>query len=290
MITLSNAALLYNVNEQTILQWVEQYDIILAKEDDRWMLDDEAISKLFAQNIRWDSKVREREPAKAHQQIDDQIYRYKSFLKVDSFLCLLINELAMLIPNEEGRAVFVEVLSGEDLSEVAERREISFNKARHLYESALKIIDRNKGFLRNYRTKLANVELEARKLQIQDKNLREHINTLHAVLDDSRYVYKTNRRIMEQAEENIPWVTVRLLSLNLLTDVNLETRVANCLKKLGLVTVEDLLRYIKRGGGLKCLAKYRNFGTRSCEMLILELEKIGVMDSDGNSKLLKYIE
>ncbi|WP_147399803.1 DNA-directed RNA polymerase subunit alpha C-terminal domain-containing protein [Bacteroides fragilis] len=185
----------------------------------------------------------------------------------------------------------MEILSGKDLYEVAEEHQISLDKVCQLYESAIRIINRNQEFFRSYRTKLAGLELEVRKLQIQNRNQKEHIKTLHTVFDKTRFLYKLDKYVtLEQADEDIPWLTVKLLSLNLLTELNLETRIKNCLRTLGIITVEDLLRYIKRGGGMRCLSGSRNFGAKSCKTLILELEKIGVMDSDGDSQLFKYIE
>lgn len=298
MIALSDAALLYNIDEKNILHWAEQNNVALTRSGDTWLMDDDAVSKLLLENPCMSSKLTEedihageKEFAEILMQMNKQPYWSKSLKKTDSFLYYMICEMGMLIPDEEKRDVFMEIMSGKDISEVAKKYKISFDRASQLYESAIRIINRNQGFLKNYRAKLANVEWEVRKLQIQNRNQKEHINTLHAVFEKTRFMYKLDKHIaLEETEEDIPWVTVRLLSLNLLTDLNLETRITNCLKALGIITVEDLLRYIKRRGGMRCLSTSRNFGEKSCKTLILELEKIGVMSPDGNSQLFKYIE
>lgn len=99
-----------------------------------------------------------------------------------------------------------------------------------------------------------------------------------------------NRQLAGMVEEHIPLAIVKILSLNLLTELSLDTRTINCMKVLDIVTVEDLLRFIKQGGGLNSLYMARNFGVKSCEALVHKLEKLGVIDSEGNSSLFKYIE
>ena len=197
--------------------------------------------------------------------------------------------MSQLIPHEQKKAVFLEVISGKRISEVAQNYGISFARACYLYESALTMIRSHQGFLSNHLRILADKEHEITKLQIQNNNLKQHIKTIHTVLEKER-IKEDNEQLTEMAEENIPWTTVKLLSKNLLTELNLDTRLINCMKVLDIVTVEDLLRFIKSGGGMKSLFMARNFGAKSCKTLTLELEKLGIFDSEGNSILFKYIE
>lgn len=296
MITLRDAALLYNANERTILYWAKQNNITLTRVGESWMVDDTAISKLFAHNIRWGDKymeeelrIREEELTKAILQIDDLIYLFKSVKKIVPFFRLIIQEMGQLIPHEQKKAIFLEVVSGKGISEVAQNLGISFARACYFYESALAIIRSHQGFFNNYLNILADKELEINKLQIQNNNLKQHIEMIHTVLEQER-VKKDNDQLTEMAEENIPLRIVKLLSLNLLAELDLDTRTINCMKVLDIVTVEDLLRFIKSRGGLKSLYLARNFGVKSCKTLVLKLEALGVMDSEGNSCLFKYIE
>lgn len=89
--------------------------------------------------------------------------------------------------------------------------------------------------------------------------------------------------------EDIPLPVVKLLSSNFAKDLKFDTRITNCMRSLYIDTVEDLLRYIKDNGGIQSIFEARNFGQKSFERLVLELEKLGIIDSDGNSDLLKYI-
>lgn len=296
MITLRDAALLFGANERTILYWAKQNNITLTKIGESWMVDDVAISKLFAHNIRWGKEymkeeinIREEALTNAILQIDDLIYLFKSVKRIAPIFHLIIQEMSQLIPHEQKKAVFLEVISGKRISEVAQNYGISFARACYLYESALTMIRSHQGFLSNHLRILADKEHEITKLQIQNNNLKQHIKTIHTVLEKER-IKEDNEQLTEMAEENIPWTTVKLLSMNLLTELNLDTRIINCMKVLDIVTVEDLLRFIKSGGGMKSLFMARNFGAKSCKTLTLELEKLGIFDSEGNSILFKYIE
>ena len=296
MITLRDAALLFGANERTILYWAKQNNITLTKVGESWMVDDVAISKLFAHNIRWGKEymkeeisIREEALTNAILQIDDLIYLFKSVKRIAPIFRLIIQEMSQLIPHEQKKAVFLEVISGTGISEVAKNHGISFARACYLYESSLTIIRSHQGFFSNYLNILADKETQINRLQIQNNNLKQHITTIHAVLEKER-IKDTNEQLTGMAEENIPWTVVKLLSLNLLTELNLDTRNINCLRVLDIVTVEDLLRFIKKGGGLNSLFMVRNFGVKSCKALVHELENIGIFDSEGNSGLFKYIE
>lgn len=296
MITLRDAALLFDANERTILYWAKQNNITLTKVGESWMVDDVAISKLFTHNIRWGNEymekeisIREEALTNAILQIDDLIYLFKSVKRIAPIFRLIIQEMSQLIPNEQKRTVFMEVLSGKGISEVAKNSGLSFTRTCYLYESALAIVRSHQGFFSNHLTILADKETEINRLKIQNNNLKQHIKAIHTVLEKER-VKGNNEELTGMAEENIPWTIVKLLSMNLLTELNLDTRTINCMKVLDIVTVEDFLRFIKNSGGLKSLFMARNFGEKSCKILVHELEKLGVIDSEGNSNLFKYIE
>lgn len=296
MITLRDAALLYNASERTILYWAKQYNITVTRVGESWLVDDVAISKLFAHNIRWGNEyfkeeinIREEALTKAILQIDDLIYLFKSVKRIAPIFHLIIQEMSQLIPHEQKKAVFLEVISGTRISKVAQNHGISFARACYLYESALTIISSHQGFFSNYLNILADKELEINSLQIQNRNLRQHINMIHTILEKETGE-NGNGQLAGIVEEHIPQAIVKILSLNLLTELSLDTRTINCMKVLDIVTVEDLLRFIKQGGGLNSLYMARNFGVKSCEALVHKLEKLGVIDSEGNSSLFKYIE
>lgn len=296
MITIRDAALLYDASERTILYWAKQNNITVTRVGESWMVDDVAISKLFAHNIRWGNEymeeeisIREEALTNAILQIDDLIYLFKSVKRIAPIFHMIIQEMSRLIPHEQKKAVFLEVISGKGISEVAQNNGISFARASYLYDSALSTINKHQGFFSNYLNILDDKELEINSLRIQNKNLRQHIEMIHTVLEKERSE-KDNGQLTGMAEENIPWTIVKLLSLNILTELNLDTRTINCMKVLDIVTIEDLLRFIKIGGGLKSLYLARNFGVKSCKALVHKLEKLGVIDSEGNSRLFKYIE
>lgn len=290
MITLRDAALLFDANERSILYWAKKNNITVTKVGDSWMVDDVAISKLFAHNIRWGNKyieeeirVREEALTNALLLIDDLIYLFKSVNHIAPIFRLIIHEMSQLIPDEEKKTIFLEVISGKSISEVAENLGISFTQASHLYESAISIIRKHKDFLSNHLTILADQETEINKLKIQNNNLKQHIKIIRTVIEQNRSKDTT------EMTEDIPLPVVKLLSSNFAKDLKFDTRITNCMRSLYIDTVEDLLRYIKDNGGIQSIFEARNFGQKSFERLVLELEKLGIIDSDGNSDLLKYI-
>lgn len=253
MITLRDAALLFDANERTILYWAKQNNITLTKVGESWMVDDVAISKLFAHNIRWGKEymeeeisIREEALTNAILQIDDLIYLFKSVKRIAPIFRLIIQEMSQLIPNEQKRTVFMEVLSGKGISEVAKNSGLSFTRTCYLYESALAIVRSHQGFFSNHLTILADKETEINRLKIQNNNLKQHIKAIHTVLEKER-VKGNNEELTGMAEENIPWTIVKLLSMNLLTELNLDTRTINCMKVLDIVTVIffDLLKIVE---------------------------------------------
>lgn len=294
MITLREAALLYDTNERNILHWAKKNNITVTRYGESWMVDDIAISKLFAHNIRWGNeyleeelKVREEVMSNALLQIDDLIYLFKSVKEIAPFLRLLIDEMAMLIPNEQKRAIFTEVVSGKGISTVAKNHGISFDKACYLYNSALSIIKNHIGFLTNYRDILAEKELEIKKLSILVTNQKNHINTLHTFMDKQQLI--SYDWITNIVEEHIPRRIVCLLAINVHTGLQLDTRILNCLRGLEINTVEDLVRFI-RNEGLNKFLSCRNLGMKSLKILKAELLKHGIINKDGNSELFAYIE
>lgn len=81
---------------------------------------------------------------------------------------------------------------------------------------------------------------------------------------------------------------MKVLSLSLVSDFNLDTRTINTLRKMEIYTLEDLLRYTK-DKGLQTLLKYRGFGTHSLALLKESLIKKGVFERTGTSELYKYV-
>lgn len=113
MITLRDAALLYDASERTILYWAKQYNIAVTRIGESWLVDDVAISKLFAHNIRWGNEyfkeeinIREEALTKAILQIDDLIYLFKSVKKIAPIFHLIIQEMSQLIPHKQKKVVF----------------------------------------------------------------------------------------------------------------------------------------------------------------------------------------
>lgn len=81
---------------------------------------------------------------------------------------------------------------------------------------------------------------------------------------------------------------MKVLSLSLVSDFNLDTRTINTLRKMEIYTLEDLLRYTK-DKGLQTLLTYRGFGTHSLALLKESLIKKGVFERTGTSELYKYV-
>lgn len=298
MITIKEAARLYETKQRNVLYWIKQHKITYSKIGNTYFVDEIELGKIIARNIRWshyadyleeETRIREDALTNALMQIDDLIFLFKSVKKVSPLLLLLIDEMTSLISHENRKTIFIGVLSGKSISAIAQECGIPFDKACYLYNSALKELKSKAGFLRTYRKNLLESKLATRKLEIENQNLKEYINKVNYFFDNQKKNDNTSLQVYPVAMNNIPWECVRVLSLNVMTTFDLDERVINGLRGLGIVTIEDLIRFI-RNKGFNSFGECRNIGKKSLNILKDVLMKNGIIDESGYSYLFKYIE
>ena len=291
MIPLHYLAAIFQKDEEDILRWIKQYKITSSKIGNTWLIDEASFCRVVRQKMRLSQydeylakevQIRKDEISDILLQLDDLIYLLRSLKKISPLLRLLIKEMASLISNDLKRNIFVDVTSGMNISKVAQKYNITFEKACGIYSASLVYVEKKLGFIYKYRNTLAENKLKIRRLEIENRNQRIEINRLLDVINRTTFEFAYSPPVF------IPASAVKLLSLNLTYDLDLEIRVINCLRALEMETVEDLLRYVKEHGFNKLLG-YRNFGKESLNSLKMKLIKSGVIDENENSDLFDYI-
>lgn len=294
MIPLCQAALLYNTSERNILNWAKQHKITTSRIGGTLMIDETGLSRFIELNAQISYyneyleeivRIKKEELTNIILQIDDLIYLFKSRNKLAPLLRVLIDEMALLIPNEKKRNIFIDVSSNMNLPEVSVKYSLTYDQLCYQYDSALKIIIKKSGFLTGFRDKMAEQQTHLRRLEILNKNQNNEIERLYNLLNDTHYDEIVD---MRESYQFIPYPVIKVLSMRFDTDFKLETRTLNSLRGLEIRTVEDMLRYIK-GYGLKRLMSARRFGVSSMNNLKEELVKAGIIDENENSVFFKYL-
>lgn len=297
MIPVEKAALLYCTNKRDIVNWAKKHQLTISRIGNKLLVDEIGLQRIIELNTRlsrYDEyleeqvRIREKEMTNVLIQIDDLIYLFKSVRKVSPTLRLLVEEMAELIPSEIKRNIFIAILQGGKIDTIAKQFDLSYDKVCYYYESALKYINNKAGFLKDYRKTLIDKELEIRKCQIENVNLKAQLSKYSEILDRMGYLDESEAPINHEKRE-IPAEIIRTLSINVLTSLNLDIRICNCLRALDLWTVEDLLRYMKDKGWERFLES-RNFGKKSLKILKKKFEETGIVMSDGSSDLFEYLK
>lgn len=291
MIPLHYLATIFQRNEEDILRWVKQNKVTSSKIGNTWLIDEASFCRVlrlkmklsqYDEYLAKEVQIREDEISDILLQLDDLVYLFRSIKKISPLLRILIREMASLITNELKRNVFVDVTSGMHISKVAKKYELTLEKACSIYDAALVCVTKKMGFICEYRNTIAIKELNIRRLEVENRNQKKEIDRLTNIVGQSIY------EDTYFPEFFIPASAIKLLSLNLTYDLDLDIRIINCLRTLDIDTVEDLLRFVKEHGLNKLLA-YRNFGRESLNNLKAKLIQSGVMDENENSYLFDYL-
>lgn len=293
MIPLSEAAILYCTNERNILNWAKQNKITTSRIGGTLMIDETSLSRIIELNAKishYDEylenivEIKEKELSNVILQINDIIFLFQSIKKTTPLLRALINETALLIPDEFKRNIYKETTLSMKLSDVAQKYNITNEKARYIYDSAIKCINDNLGFILEYRNTLELKDLKIKKLEIAVRNQEEVIENLSILLRCyADKPYKTPTPV-----KYIPYKDLMILSMSLETDFNLEFRTVNCLRAIDINTIEDLLRFV-RDNGAESLLNMRNFGVKSLVQLRSTLVESDIIDSEWKSYLFEYL-
>lgn len=294
MIPLRYFVKMFQKDEEDLLRWLRLNKITSSKIGNTWLVDEVSFYRVVRLNLKLshydeylaeEIKSREIEITNILLQLDDLMYLFKSAFKISPALRLLINEMALLITDEQKRNVFTDVMSGIHITKVAEKYGVTFQQACYLNDAAMKCIGNRLGFINEYRCNRAKEKLTIRRLEIINQNQWSEIVALK---DELNRIKDEGASSKGYTEEKIPDLVVKLLSLRLKYDLDLNTRCVNCLRTYELETVEDLLRFIK-DNSIERLMTARNLGQKSIMELKGKLEQAGIIDKTGHSYLMKYL-
>lgn len=294
MIPLRYFVKMFQKDEEDLLRWLRLNKITSSKIGNTWLVDEASFYRVVRLNLKLshydeylaeEIKSREIEITNILLQLDDLMYLFKSAFKISPALRLLINEMALLITDEQKRNVFTDVMSGIHITKVAEKYGVTFQQACYLNDAAMKCIGNRLGFINEYRCNRAKEKLTIRRLEIINQNQWSEIVALK---DELNRIKDEGASSKGYTEEKIPDLVVKLLSLRLKYDLDLNTRCVNCLRTYELETVEDLLRFIK-DNSIERLMTARNLGQKSIMELKGKLEQAGIIDKTGHSYLMKYL-
>lgn len=290
MITVEQAAKCYGVSIQTIRNWANKKMITFSYLGSKLMIDEESLGEhieLNAQLSRYNEQLEEyvqlkqKELASVVEGITDLLFLFRSIKEISPILHMVVNELSMLIPDKLKRLVFVEVTLSKKISTVAGKFSLTVEETQVMYKETLAFLQKEAGFIDKYRKSIAKKDIEIRELQILNKNLKTKIEDLICT-PDLKEAYIEPYSI-------IPGDYVKLLSLHLEKDLNIDTRIINCLKAINIETVEDLLRHVRLDGFQK-LKDCKNFGNKCLRDLKAKLLVHNIINSDETSYLFAFLD
>ena len=271
MITLQEASKIHHLSRNAILELAEQYQITITGSGTDCRIDDVGLQDVIQLNVRINDckgdlrrilqtleeeiEIRKEEMDETLLRLDDLIDFYKSIERISPVFKFIMNEAILLLPEGIIRDVFIDVCHSKQLSEVAQKYGLSLAKTCHFYYAAIKFIENRQGFLAKYIGLDAEMELEIIDLKRKNRIASDYSN---------------------------------LLSLDLVSDLGLSTRAFNCLRSLGLRTVEELLRFVKTGGFDK-LTDTRNLGDKTLTEIKEALIEHQIIDKDEYSDLFRYV-
>ena len=298
MITLGEAAIKFRISEEVILRLIKQHKITSTRLGRTQMVDEVSLDMLICQNkqvsdywmkceqeiVFWEQALTD-----AILKLDGLVFLFNSVGKISPLLRVIINEMGAQISREEKRTVFIKIASGMDIPSVARECGMTEDKACRLFKETIKDLDNKLGFLHTYHKDIEEKNKEIYKLELINRNRLEYITTLTNIIDSYGYLDENELVANPEVHSSIPWICVQILSLNIMDNLNLDTRIENCFKALEIVTIEDLLRFIKKEGFNNFL-RCQNFGKQSLAILKKELIGFGIIDETWNSNFFQYIE
>ena len=123
------------------------------------------------------------------------------------------------------------------------------------YKNIVLRLQENTGFLAEYKKTISCQDLEIERLRLEKRNMEYELRTLY------KAVLKSGLSLdAPKSSFDIPTDAARRISLPV-TSLTLSPYIRNCLQKLELHTMEDLLRYARKKG-LGSLLKISGFGWR----------------------------
>lgn len=294
LIPLKKAAELFQVSENEIRYWIKKHKISYSIIDKKTYIDENDILGILENNykvsryceyLNEEMRIRERELGNILFQISDVICLFRSIRNISPLLRAVINEMALLIPQEFPRTIFTETTRKMSPSEVAKKYGQPYDKVCRQYNATISFIGKKLGFIKEYRNITAELTWENRKLKILNKNQKDEIAYLCGLLEKANITFPEQwSSYVHEFPENI----INMLYSQIRDVVKIDTRTYHCLHAKSIDTVEDLMRFVKNEG-LTGLRKNKILGPTSFENFRTAVLESGILDEQENSYLFRYL-
>lgn len=238
------------------------------------------INKLYLQLMLDDKKEEINETIALY---DDYLLCLRSLKMISPLLKRIIDELSTLLTNNDDKKIFGEITSGTPILKIAQHYDISYIAMCTRYKKILAELEKEAGFLSEYKKTLAGFELEVDRLEIESRNKDFELKQLHKKTFKSNVPSDTLCSLF-----TIPAEAVKKLRkpINSLT---LSPYIYRRLAEMDIRTIEDLLRLTKRKG-FHCLFEMAGYGKiAALEQLKFQLEKHQIIDREGHCSLYDYL-
>lgn len=205
---------------------------------------------------------------------------------------MMINEMAGLLECREKREVFARITKGESVNSIAQRMELTYDKVSSLYEKALREVSQKYVKSRILRDEKAGWLKELHQTQIKLRNLENRVGYLereNALLRNAAEAKEQQNKSLVSRYPDINDEVLDRLFLRFEDIPGFDTRAKNVFRAADIITVEDFLRKFKKNGW-SGLLNNRNFGHRTLRLLKEQLETMGIIDKNGNSRYFRYLE
>lgn len=292
LVTIEEAARATDFPPEEIAYWVKSKKIksVLVKDRGRLVDLDNlrdfishieclGIHKLYLQLI---VKEKKEEADEIIAQLDDYIFQLKSLKKISPLLKRIVAELSIFIHNKRDKVIFTEITAGTRILDIAKRFCLSYDNVCHRYKDIVEQLEKETGFLADYRKTIVYQEQEIDRLRFQNRNLEHELRTLF-----EKALRSGLRLEPPQSLTEIPSDAAKRICKPI-TNLTLSPYIRKCLSTLEIETIEDLLRYMRKKG-LNSLLETPGFGELGLEQLKFQLEKHKIMNRNGHSELFQYI-
>lgn len=158
-ITLKSASLRYDVSPEQVLEWIKDNRISGSRIGDTWLVDNDSISHYLEihKTLASQQQYLDNELAERREEIDLLIARYddsafmlKSLLPLTPLFHYMTEEIATLIPEESKREIFLQVVKGESLEEIALKRVSTFDKVAYEFIESIELLAKKRDFIKLY--------------------------------------------------------------------------------------------------------------------------------------------
>lgn len=298
-ITLKQAGIKYDTDARNIKNWGQKGAITVARIGDTWMVDDDSVTSYLEKTKKVESLQKElvsmtegyeHRIAMCIETNEERLFLLKSFKEIEHVFVSVLRELARVIQLDEYRTVFMHVANGYELSWIAEHMNIPRGKVAQIYKKAIREVRQKYIGEKNWYDEKADMLQELNMTKMKLSNLEDKLALLLEMKEKAASLDELKEVVPQKSQSlNIPEEDLNILFTQL-DDVDVfDTRTKNLFPRIGLITIEDLLRFIKKNGLVKLL-NVPGLGRRSLKLIQKQLEEMGLLDERGESPYFQYID